>query len=94
VSQDKNSGDSGLVTTSFGNTHQIASLLKLLGQFQQQTKIVDGKTNPLFAQFLLCINRALRHQNPQVRKEGEALFKLLYLDFGEDLLKELKNQKV
>jgi hypothetical protein len=39
------------------------------------------------------INLGLKHQNPQVRKEGEALFKLLYLDFGEILLKELVDQK-
>jgi hypothetical protein len=35
----------------------------------------------------------LKHQNPQVRKEGEALFKLLYLDFGESLINELVDQK-
>jgi uncharacterized protein YeaO (DUF488 family) len=35
----------------------------------------------------------LRHQNPQVRKEGEALFKILYQEFGEKLDKELSNQK-
>jgi len=39
------------------------------------------------------INLALKHQNPQVRKEGEALFKCLYLDFGESIVSELVNQK-
>jgi hypothetical protein len=39
------------------------------------------------------INLGLKHQNPQVRKEGEALFKLLYLDFGESLINELVDQK-
>lgn len=39
------------------------------------------------------INIALKHQNPQVRKEGEALFKVLYLDFGESLVSELVDQK-
>ena len=39
------------------------------------------------------INSSLKHQNPQVRKEAEALFKLLYGEFGEKLEKELKGQK-
>lgn len=28
------------------------------------------------------INLALRHQNPQVRKEAEKLFRALYQEFG------------
>jgi hypothetical protein len=28
-----------------------------------------------------------------VRKEGEALFKQMYSEFGEDYIKELKDQK-
>ena len=31
------------------------------------------------------INAGLRHSNPQVRKEGEKLFKTLYCDFGQTL---------
>jgi len=39
------------------------------------------------------INIALRHQNPQVRKEAEKLFKTLYNDFGQKLESMLVNQK-
>lgn len=39
------------------------------------------------------INQALRHTNPTVRKQGEALFKLLFIEFGEIMLKKLVNQK-
>jgi len=31
------------------------------------------------------INSSLRHQNPQVRKEGETLFKTLYAEFSDKL---------
>lgn len=31
------------------------------------------------------INASLKHSNPTVRKEGEALFKVLYVEFGEKL---------
>ena len=33
----------------------------------------------LFIKYTECINEALRHTNPTVRKQGEALFKMLYL---------------
>ncbi len=39
------------------------------------------------------INSSLRHSNPQVRKEGEGLFKTLYLEFGEKLDAQLTGQK-
>lgn len=35
----------------------------------------------------------MRHSNPQVRKEGETLFKTLYGEFGERLDSLLVNQK-
>jgi hypothetical protein len=47
----------------------------------------------IYARFLVLINASLRHQNPQVRKEGEALFKTLYLEFGEKLDSQLTGQK-
>jgi hypothetical protein len=70
----------------------IASCLKLLGQYQTQTKIVNREEKSgeeFFKQFMLNINLALKHQNPQVRKEGEALYKVLYADYGDGLSKEL-----
>ena len=39
------------------------------------------------------INLALRHQNPQVRKEAEKLFRTLYQEFGQPLEARLVNQK-
>ena len=39
------------------------------------------------------VNLALRHQNPQVRKEAERLFKSLYSDYGQKLEAMLVNQK-
>lgn len=80
------------VQNSFGNSHMIASCLKLLQQFQSQTRIVE-KPSDLYKSFVLNINRALKHQNPQVRKGGEALFKQMYIDFGEEFIKELVDQK-
>lgn len=82
-----------------GNSHMISSCFKLLNQFQQQSKILDKSLKTFPAQpdfhkrFLALINISLRHQNPQVRKEGEALFKTLYLEFGEKLDALLVNQK-
>ena len=46
-----------------------------------------------FPMYMHCINEALRHTNPTVRKQGEALFKVLYLEFGEVMLQKLVNQK-
>ena len=54
---------------------------------------MDAKDSYLFNKFIECINEALRHTNPQVRKQGEALFKVLYLDFGDELFTKLVNQK-
>ena len=62
-------------------------------QFQSQTKLVDQANGYLFGKYTECINEALRHTNPMVRKQGEALFKALYLDLGEVMLKKLVNQK-
>jgi hypothetical protein len=39
------------------------------------------------------INTALKHSNPQVRKEAEKLFRTLYSDFGQKLEDMLVNQK-
>jgi hypothetical protein len=39
------------------------------------------------------INAALKHSNPQVRKEAEKLFRTLYCDFGQKLEGMLVNQK-
>ena len=40
-----------------------------------------------------CINGSLKHTNPVVRKQAEALFKILYLAFGEGILEKLVDQK-
>ena len=37
----------------------------------------------MFKSFMNVINASLKHQNPQVRKECESLFKLLYKVFKE-----------
>lgn len=42
---------------------------------------------------MLHINKALRNQNPTVRKQAESVFKILYNDFGETVQKKLENQK-
>ena len=39
------------------------------------------------------INKALRHSNPQVRKQAESLFKILYASFGDELIAKLIDQK-
>ena len=62
-------------------------------QFQQQTQLVKEKESFLFNKYFECINEALRHTNPTVRRQGEALFKVLYLQFGDSLFSSLKNQK-
>ena len=77
--------------TSFGSSHLIASCLNLLNQFQQQTKLVETTETYLFHKYVECINEALKHTNPTVRKQGEALFKILYLEFGEIMLQKLVN---
>lgn len=48
--------------------------------------MVDSMDSELFIKYMYCINEALRHTNPTVRKQGEALFKLLYLEFGETIV--------
>jgi hypothetical protein len=91
--------NSSNVAANMGNSHMISSCFKLLTQFQTQSKILDKslKTLPtqpqIFTRFLTMINASLRHSNPQVRKEGEGLFKTLYLEFGEKLDSQLTNQK-
>ncbi len=67
------------VKNAFGNSHLLASCLKLLAQFQSQTRLVT-KPSALYDKYALNINRALKHQNPQVRKEGEALLMEGYTD--------------
>ena len=47
----------------------------------------------LFAKYCDGINNALRHTNPTVRKQGESLFKLFFLQFGEVMLTKLVQQK-
>lgn len=39
------------------------------------------------------VNTALKHSNPQVRKEAEKLFKTLYVEFGQELESHLVDQK-
>ena len=55
--------------------------------------MVDSIDSELFIKYMYCINEALRHTNPTVRKQGEALFKLLYLEFGEAIVHKLISQK-
>ena len=62
-----------------------------MNQFQSQTKIVEQEGSYIFNKYMICINDALRHTNPQVRKQAEALFKVLYLEFGENLISRLDN---
>lgn len=80
-------------TASFGSSHLISSCLQLLNQFQQQTKLVDQMDTFLFNKYMECVNEALRHTNPIVRKQGEGLFKTLYMDFGEGMNARLVDQK-
>ena len=70
----------------------IASCLKLLGQFQSQTNLVTEASN-FYAHYASSINKALKHSNPQVRKEGEALFCIMYDTYKDAYIKELKDQK-
>ena len=48
--------------------------------------MVESMTSPLFEMYIEVCNEALRHTNPTVRKQAEALFKVLYLEFGEGML--------
>ena len=89
TTDNSSTGGAGSVTSatsSFGSSHLIASCLQLMNEFQQQTKLVEAIDSPLFNKYMECINEALRHTNPTVRKQGEALFKILYIEFGEATL--------
>ena len=91
--QSASTASAGPNAAAFGSSHLIASCLKLMTEFQQQTKIVDSMEVIFFDKYLHCINEALRHTNPTVRKQGEALFKVLYLEFGEVMISKLIAQK-
>ena len=78
---------------SFGNSNMIVSCLNLLAQFQQQSALITDEKSQYYAPFTLNVNRALKHSNPQVRRSGEALFKIMFATFGEAYSKELKEQK-
>lgn len=43
--------------------------------------------------FMDQINAALRHSNPQVRKEAEKLFKAIYVELGAQIESKLVDQK-
>lgn len=64
----------------------IVSCLNLLNEYQNQSKILEfeslSQCAGLLDKFMAQINLALRHQNPQVRKEAEKLFRTLYQEFG------------
>lgn len=62
---------------SFGNSSMIGSCLSLLSQFQIQTGLVTA-TSAFYKAYAINLNKALKHSNPQVRKEGETLFKTMY----------------
>lgn len=47
----------------------------------------------MFEEYMTHLNTALRCQNPAVKKQGEALFKALYGEFGEAVVKKLVSQK-
>ena len=49
--------------------------------------------NPLFGKYVIGNNDSLRHNNPTVRKQGEALFKMFYVQFGDVMLTKLVQQK-
>ena len=76
--------ESGNVTTNFGNSHLISACLGLLNEYQIQSRLLspDGGQEALLGKFMDQVNLALRHQNPQVRKEAEKLFRTLYGAFG------------
>ena len=69
----------------------IASCLKMINEFQCQARLVKAMEGYLFLKYMENMNDALRHTNPTVRKQGEALFKTLYMEFGEPMLSKLSN---
>lgn len=75
----------------------IVACLNLLNEYQNQSKILEleslGQCAELLEKFMVQINLALRHQNPQVRKEAEKLFRTLYQEFGQPLEAKLVDQK-
>lgn len=79
--------------TAFGNSNMIASCLQLLAQYQQQTKLVSDAEGDLFKAYMQCANFALKHTNPQVRKQAEQLCLLLCKDFDDKVIKSLVDQK-
>lgn len=87
--------ESSNVATNFGNSHMILACLGLLNEYQVQSKLLapDQGQDALLAKYMDQVNLALRHQNPQVRKEAEKLFKTLYSDHGQKLEAMLVNQK-
>lgn len=78
------------VTNTFGNSSMIVSCLNLLSQFQLQTSLVTQESK-FYEPYALNINKALKHSNPQVRKEGEALFRTMYATFQEAYIQILKD---
>ena len=91
---EQNEKDSN-VATSYGNSHMISSCLGLLNQYEVQTQILTpARESPtLLKKFMDQINAGLKHSNPQVRKEGEKLFKTLFILFGAKLEPMLVDQK-
>ena len=73
----------------------ISACLGLLAEYQNQSKLLapDQENDALLGKFMDQVNLALRHQNPQVRKEADKLFKTLYKDYGKKLEPMLVNQK-
>lgn len=72
----------------------IVACLNLLDEFQTQSKILNSKGDQeLLKQYMTQVNAALKHSNPQVRKEAEKLFKTLYVEFGQELESLLVDQK-
>lgn len=47
----------------------------------------------ILMKFMDQINSALRHSNPQVRKEAEKLFKSIYVELGSQMEDKLVDQK-
>lgn len=69
---------------TFGNSHLISACLNLVNQIQIQRRILTTKTqdfHPTLDKVMTNINFSLLHSNPGVRREGERLFKTLYLEF-------------
>lgn len=78
------------MANAFGNSHMIVSCLNLLNQFQLQTQLIV-KDSEFYKPYTSYINKGLRHSNPLVRKESEALFKTMFNMIGEEYAKELKD---